>query len=406
MASVCKPRIGIYAPGVKGMDDLPNHRSALYRYWGDLVPAIRDAGYEVVFFPGHPESRGTDGESHVVSKSPPSHTPVRSRSVLNLIPQCLRFAVGMTRDCLRLRRMFRTARCDLLHTSFMGCEVSGIAGRLAGIRYIVGTYHTLPLEKYSIAPRVQRFVEWLYAHSLHAAIANAHNTQAMWENRCPCLKTKFRTIHHGFNPDEYLREALPPATRQEFGLPSDDFLLAVPARIHPMKGIPYLIDALAAIRARHPTAAVVLFGNKEQAPELASQISQLGLDHAVHFVGWRKDVLRVVSACDVVVLPSIHTETFGRALAEGMILGKPCVATRVGGMPEVVEDGVTGFIVPPRDSTALAQAICRLLGDSDLRRRFGQAGRTRIEKHFSVQQMQKKTLAVYGELLRNCEVSR
>jgi glycosyltransferase involved in cell wall biosynthesis len=400
MAEKAHIRLGVYLPGVSDPEHIPLV-SGVRRYWRDLLPAIPRNKYEVVFLPdglvSSPANRPHPAAGHQTAEH-------RSRGVLGrlwqLLPSSFRLAVGLLRETLNLRRIIRAASVDIFHSSLAGFEIAPIAARLAGVRVVVATYHNLPSEGYITAAWLQRLVEWLCARSLNVAIANTHNTRTIWENRCPALKSRFRTIPHGLDPGQYLNEARPPARRGEFDLPASVPLLVVPARLHPMKGIHYLLDAMPAILQKHPDAQLLLIGDGGERPALEAHVKRLGLNNAVRFLGWRKDVLRIVSVCDVVVLPSVNLETFGRSLAEAMILGKPCVATNVGGVPEVVEHGVTGYIVPPRDSAALAGAICRLLNDSGLRQQLGQAGRERIANHFSIAHMREQTLLVYRQLLK------
>src|SRR5256886_4183628 len=132
--------------------------------------------------------------------------------------------------------------------------------------------------------------------------------------------------------------------------------------------------------------------------ELEGYAVQLGLGERVVFAGFRLDVPEILAEVAVSVLPSL-SEGLSNVLLESMAAGAPVVATRVGGNPEVVEDGETGLLVPPRDPAALAQAICRLLDSPELASRFGQAGRERVIKSFSLERMVQKTESLYLDLL-------
>jgi glycosyltransferase involved in cell wall biosynthesis len=144
---------------------------------------------------------------------------------------------------------------------------------------------------------------------------------------------------------------------------------------------------------------VVIVGEGPERARLEAQAAHLGLAEQVHFVGHQQDVRPWLAAFDVCVLSS-DWEGMSNAILEAMAAGLPVVATAVGGTPEVVVDGVTGFLVPPRDPQALADAILRLLRDPDLRRRMGEAGRAHVTEHFSVEQMVHKRERLYEELLK------
>src|SRR5207247_11054153 len=124
---------------------------------------------------------------------------------------------------------------------------------------------------------------------------------------------------------------------------------------------------------------------------------RVGLAERVVFAGYRADVPAVLDEVDVVVLPS-SVEGMPLVLLEAMAHRRPVVATPVGGTPEVVVDGETGLLVPPRDPRALADAIRRLLDDPDLAKRLGDAGRRRVELHFSLEAMNRRILELYDEV--------
>jgi glycosyltransferase involved in cell wall biosynthesis len=124
----------------------------------------------------------------------------------------------------------------------------------------------------------------------------------------------------------------------------------------------------------------------------------LGIERAVRFLGFRTDVTRIFAASDVVVLPSV-AEAFGLVLGEAMVMQKAVVATRVGGIPEIVEDGVTGILVPPASPAALADAILSLLRDPERRTQLGEAGRRRVIETFRFETMMERYEALYEALL-------
>jgi glycosyltransferase involved in cell wall biosynthesis len=130
--------------------------------------------------------------------------------------------------------------------------------------------------------------------------------------------------------------------------------------------------------------------------ELKRMAVELGLKERVHFLGWRSDVPRVVKASDVCILPSVdHSESFGMVLAEGMAVSKPCIGSNMGGIPEVIEDGVTGLICEPT-AEGLAEAMARMLESDDIRTTMGEAGRRRVESVFTL----RRQVAEVAEALR------
>ena len=139
----------------------------------------------------------------------------------------------------------------------------------------------------------------------------------------------------------------------------------------------------------------MIIGDGPFEPQVRATIKELGLEDRVIFAGFRGDINNVINALDIMTLPSTWNEPCAAVVQQGMALSKPVVGTRAGGTPEMIVDGETGFLVPPSDPDALAEAIGRLAGDAFLRRRLGQAGFRRVEELFTLQLMTDKVEALY-----------
>jgi len=161
------------------------------------------------------------------------------------------------------------------------------------------------------------------------------------------------------------------------------------------KGQRHLIDAAQTVVRGCPEAQVLIFGEGELRPQLERQIKSLGLEHNVHLVGFQPNVLALLKSLDVFVMSSV-TEGLGTSILDAMAASRPVVATDAGGIPEVVEDGVTGFLVPAQKPAPMAEAILRLLADPALRARMGAAGLARVRERFTIDRMVDGTLAVYA----------
>jgi glycosyltransferase involved in cell wall biosynthesis len=206
------------------------------------------------------------------------------------------------------------------------------------------------------------------------------------------------TVHEGI---DVARAAAAPAAElhQELWLPHHAPLVGNVAALVPHKGHRHLVDAAAEVIRHEPDARFIIAGQGDLRESLEHQIKHHHLDKHVMLLGFRPDVLSLHKAFDLFVMSSI-AEGLGTSLLDAMACGKAIVATRVGGMPEVVVDGETGFLVPPRDHAALADAIVRLLGDPALRGRMGAAGLARVRNRFTSEIMVRNTLAVYERQLR------
>jgi glycosyltransferase involved in cell wall biosynthesis len=170
------------------------------------------------------------------------------------------------------------------------------------------------------------------------------------------------------------------------------------ARLEPIKGLPFLFQAAGTLERRHPDLRIEVAGTGSCDPLLRLLASRLGLARSISFLGWRQDVEALHRRWQVFVQPSIY-EGFGLAALEAMASGLPVVASATGGLPELVEDGITGFLVPVGDVDALADRLGQLLGDEKLRVRVGQAARERVREHFSGAAMGAKIAQLYDGLL-------
>jgi glycosyltransferase involved in cell wall biosynthesis len=206
-------------------------------------------------------------------------------------------------------------------------------------------------------------------------------------------ETSAVTVHEGIDLGRV--HAAPPARlHQDLWLPHDAPIVGNVAALVPHKGQKHLIDAAALVVRRVPDARFVIAGEGELRPSLERQIKEHHLEKHVLLAGFRPDVLSLHKAFDVFAMSSV-SEGLGTSLLDAMACGRPIVATTAGGIPEVVVDGQTGLLVPPRDHQAMADAIVRLLSDPELRKRMGAAGAARARTKFSADRMVRETLRLY-----------
>jgi glycosyltransferase involved in cell wall biosynthesis len=166
-----------------------------------------------------------------------------------------------------------------------------------------------------------------------------------------------------------------------------------------LKGIEYLLRALAELRREFPTLRVEIAGTGPHHEKLKAAAADAGMTEHVRFLGWIDDLASVFSRWDVFVMPSLE-EGFPIAALDAMAAGLPVVATDVGGVPELIEDGKTGRLVPPYDADALASRLRLLLLNPEQRLSMGAAGHARVRDHFSVAPMIESFAQLYDELVR------
>jgi glycosyltransferase involved in cell wall biosynthesis len=185
--------------------------------------------------------------------------------------------------------------------------------------------------------------------------------------------------------------------RRDWGLTPEERAVGAVGHLSPVKGHADLLDAAARLSARHPRTRVFLIGDGPLRPALEARARRLGIGDRVTITGVREDVARCVAMLDVVALPS-HSEGMSNALLEAMALARPVVATRVGGNPELVEDGVSGRLVPPAASEPLAQAVGELLSDPETAQRLGGEARRQVADRFPLERMVERHQALYRSL--------
>lgn len=243
-----------------------------------------------------------------------------------------------------------------------------------------------------------RFVDrFIY---ISEAVAKSYASQGV-----PAAKGE--VIHNAVEVSEFTVGGDGASVRGEFGWTVQEQLVGVIGRLDWWKGHEYFLEALAQAAAQLPHLRGLIVGEPENSPmnraylqRLKHLVESLKLEDKVVFTGFRTDVPRLIAALDVVVLSSSAPEPFGRVVIEGMAAGKPVIATAAGGVPEIIEDGVSGILVPPKDAQALADAILKLLSDRGMAHRIGLAARQRVEERFSAQRYVAATHKVYDALLR------
>jgi glycosyltransferase involved in cell wall biosynthesis len=203
-------------------------------------------------------------------------------------------------------------------------------------------------------------------------------------------------IYNGVDLERYDHQEPCCTLREEYGMPDGSQIVGVVARLEPEKGHPTLLEAWPAVVREFPDAYLLVVGEGSRLEALGEQTRELGITKRVVFTGRRDDIPAVTAALDVAVLPS-YREAQGLTVLEAMALSRPVVASNVGGIPEMVEDGITGILVPPHDADALSTAIRRLLRDHQLADTLGRAGHDLAHDRFCIEGMVTSIQEIYDE---------
>jgi glycosyltransferase involved in cell wall biosynthesis len=302
--------------------------------------------------------------------------------------------------CLfRLRRFVKDHRIDVVHTHMDVADFYGaLAGRLGGARCIVSTKHAP--DEFRTRRGFKRYpfllLERLAYEMDDAVIVVSEGLGAFLEKAEHLPRRKMVVIGHGI--DSSTRLAPPSEARRALRLPLHGPVMGAVGRLSPEKGQSVLLRALPSVLATFPDAICVVAGEGPARDDLESEARRLGIRERVVFLGFRRDVPVVLAALDLFVQPSLY-EGFGLSLLEAMAAELPIVASRVGGIPELIEDGVTGVLVPPDAPAALSEAILRLLRDRDAARRLGEGAARRARERHSLGTMAARVDRVYRDVL-------
>lgn len=306
----------------------------------------------------------------------------------------LKLCLGFLKETRHMIRLFRKHNLQILHCNDAGSEPAAFAAWLLRIPRVIITFHWLATHE---GNWLRRLIENLSMRCFHIGIAVSKATREAWIKRTGFSQNRLHVIYNGIDLKKFSTTSVCDISvlKQSLGLSDDDLVVGVTARLRPAKGHKYLLQALPQVIAAIPKVKVLLVGDGVAKAELQKIAAELHVDRHVIFAGFRSDVQGVTMIYDIAVLPSIALESFGLALAEAMALAKPVVATNFSGIPEVVEDGITGFLVPPANPEDLAEAIIKLLSDKEQARAMGLAGQRRVQRLFTQEEMLSQTFQMY-----------
>jgi len=300
-----------------------------------------------------------------------------------------------------LWRLLRRVRPEVVHTHTSKAGVVGrFAAWLARVPVVIHTPHGHIFYGYygTVTSAIIRLLERLLAKITDRIVTLTDRGAQEHVQYKIAGAEKFATIHSGIDLIHFRSVQVNPAVkRKELGLPPEGPIIGTLGRLVPIKGQEWLLKAAPRVLAEFPQACFVIIGDGPMLGELRQLTSQLGIGLRVVFLGAREDVPECLAALDLFVLPSLN-EGMGRALLEAMAVGCPVVATCVGGIPDIVADGATGLLVPPRDDRALAEAILTLLRDRSRRAAYGEAARRHVDGRFDVKTMVRSIEWLYDEV--------
>jgi len=292
-------------------------------------------------------------------------------------------------------RLAHERRVDVIHTHELPMMVEiAPAALLKGIA-LVGTLHG---RENIAARRRRRMVCRLASRWCRRVVAVSGAMQRFLVEDVRIPRTKVQTIYNGIDISRYGGPDTPHHLRQVLGIPPESRVIGTVGSLYPVKGQTFLLQAMARVVRQAPDTVCLLVGRGELLPVLQREAADLGLTEQAKFLGFRTDIPELLSLMEIFVLPSL-SEGLPLSLLEAQAVGKPAVATHVGGIPEVIEEGRTGYLVPPRRPDLLADRILRLLQDPPAARAMGERGRSRIREIFSLEAMAQGYLSLFESCL-------
>ena len=334
----------------------------------------------------------------------PEHGPLVDRLRAQEVPVHLARVADRLLNPAALRALidvFRRERPALVQSHGARSNVyTKVAARLAGVPVVVSTVHN-SLFDYDVSRwrrRAYVLAERVTSPLADAIVAVSGAIAGDLARRYRIRGPRIVVIHNGIDAGAFLPRRPRAPMLAALGLEEGDRVIGLAGRMTPQKGHEFLLEAVARLAPRFPRLRCVLAGDGPLRAMLEARAAALGITHRCRFLGPRADVADVLSVVEIVTLPS-RSEGLPFALLEAMALGKAVVASTVGGNPEVVEDGRTGFLVPTADVAALADALARLLDRPDEAGAMGARGRVRVRDHFTLTRTTRALEELYLDLL-------
>jgi len=284
-----------------------------------------------------------------------------------------------------LRRFIREHEIDLINAHTGSTHSLAVAAALGQKVAVVRTR--------SDARTIRRRPgsRFLYKHT-QRVIAAAEYIRQSFIKELKLPPRKVATVYQGVAVDDFKTEPLPKYP-----------VLGIVARLDPVKGHRYLIEAMLLLKSTYPSLRLWVIGQEENIKEreLHAMAERMRVDSQIDFLGHQADIPNIMSQCSIGVVSSTGSEAVSRVALEWMAAGRPVVATRVGCLPEIVQDKISGYLADPKDAPALATALAKVLHDPDRAKSMGGSALSRVRRHFAMPQFIENTLEVYKSAVKD-----
>ncbi len=306
----------------------------------------------------------------------------------------------------QLYRILKKEKIDILHNFGFRPEIyGGIAGKISKCKGMLATVLHNPTQDIILdygffVGSIMNFLRCLFSYFCEDVIVAISNDAKNGLLKLHFPKNKIRVIYSTIDEKSFQKKNINrKKILEKFGLKPNEFIVGTLATLKPRKGISTLIDAAKIVIQKIPNVKFLIIGKGPQKNELERKVKFLNLQNNVMFYDFIENVNEAYSIFNLMVLSSL-TEGLPAVLLEAMFFGVPIVATKVGGIPEIIEDGVSGILIPPEDPEGLAEAIVKTYENPNFASEMAKNAYIRFEKYFTAEKMARQYEKVYKELLR------
>ncbi len=311
---------------------------------------------------------------------------------LNIVKKPLLFsALFHFLAIFRIYAVLKSKGIEIIHSFLPRANIiSRIAGYLAGVPIIISSNRTSQIRK-----RYYLLLDWLTSPLVDKITAVSNAVGRYTKENMKTKRDKIEIIENGVDFNnlqiEYYR-------KEDWGIDSNTGIIGIVGRLVPVKGHQCFLRAAKIIKKESPNVKFFIVGDGPERERLKQMAKDLGLKDSVVFTGIVQNIFKFLKIFDILVSCSFW-EGMPNAILEAMAMGKPVVATHVGGTPEIVIDGVNGFLVPPKDARLMASKVLRLLGDRELCNSMGEDGRMIVKERFDIKHTIRRMDDMYSNLL-------
>lgn len=351
-----------------------------------LAKVCKDRKYKIIFsLRGEPKSKSFLDD-------------LRSMEVIVDITQ---ENIGALTLYSHIRNLIKKYEINIIHSHFSpACHYANLSGYLSGIKGRFWTIHSMSeIDKHPYCrQRLIALKQQISSMLVHKVIAVSKAIRNDFI-RLGIKPEKISIVPLGIDIEKYAFNGSRERLRRSFGISNETLLIGTVSRAEPVKGLKYLVEAMPYVLKRVPNAKALLVGGGSLMQELKSIASNLNITDNIIVEGVRNDIPEILSVMDIFVLPSL-SEGMPLALLEAMASGKPVIGSNVGGIPEVIKDGVNGYLTTSGDSANLAEAIIKLASNPELSSAMGKAGQKKVEDNYHLKYQVERLVDLYEEQVK------